>query len=265
MNLFLNDISFMAFPLNAILFLLWIVSLFLLWRTASRSGIVRFLLNNKTVCISISLFIASCLLIGFSGRRDLAVSWPFILVLLFFQTVLAMVIFRGWRRPHASGRPVDSVRWRFLLLHAGLFIAVASAFWGAPDTQTYRVRLHPDSVNLQSDTPTEAYRMDGSRVWMDCTMSLLDFKFETSDNGVPLTYDASVMIDGEQVDLRVNHPYSRRFGEDIYLTGYDDVSGVCILQVVYEPWKYTALIGIIMMLAGAFLLFLRGPQNKRES
>ena len=92
------------------------------------------------------------------------------------------------------------------MLHAGLFIAVASAFWGAPDTQTYRVRLHPDSVNLQSDTHAEAYRMDGSRVWIDCTMSLMDFKFETSENGVPLAYDASVLIDGEQVDLRVNHP-----------------------------------------------------------
>lgn len=251
----ISDLSFLAFPLNAILCLLWAVAVYLLWKNARNSKLVKFLLSPTTVFISIALFASACLLIGFTGKRNITVSWTFILILLFFQTVLAMVILRGWRKG----------RIRFKLLHAGLLLAAASAFWGAPDTQTYRVRLHRHSENIKPVPMTEAYRMDGSRVWLDYNICLDDFVYETSDSGVPVAYNAYVTIDGKPVELRVNHPYSRRFGEDIYLTGYDDVSGSCVLQVVYEPWKYTALAGIFMMLAGALLLFLKGPQKEMKS
>ena len=50
------------------------------------------------------------------------------------------------------------------------------------------------------------------------------------------------------------------YGEDIYLVGVSE--GSCVLQIVREPWRYFALAGVIMMLAGAFLLFVNGP-NKR--
>ena len=62
--------------------------------------------------------------------------------------------------------------------------------------------------------------------------------------------------------LRVNHPYQIRFGEDLYLSGYDTVSQeYCILQIVREPWRYVTLAGIIMILAGALLLFIGGPKS----
>ena len=45
----------------------------------------------------------------------------------------------------------------------------------------------------------------------------------------------------ENVLLEVNHPYSYRLGEDVYLTGYDVTKGTesnyCILQVVKHPWN----------------------------
>ena len=53
--------------------------------------------------------------------------------------------------------------------------------------------------------------------------------------------------------------YSMRLGEEVYLTSVSD-SG-CVLQIVREPWRYFALAGILMLLAGAFMLFIKGPQR----
>ena len=57
----------------------------------------------------------------------------------------------------------------------------------------------------------------------------------------------------------VNRPYGVRFGQDIYLASVSEDS--CVLQIVREPWRYFALAGIIMLLAGAFLLFINGPRR----
>jgi cytochrome c biogenesis protein ResB len=108
--------------------------------------------------------------------------------------------------------------------------------------------------------------MDGTSAWLPYEIQLSRFNVETYDNGVPSMFEADLLIDGEEISLRVNEPYSRSFGEDIYLTGYDSMAGsdsqYCIIQVVREPWKYSALVGVIMMLAGAFLLFAGGPQRR---
>ena len=73
------------------------------------------------------------------------------------------------------------------------------------------------------------------------------------------------LLGNEKALLEVNHPYAYRLGEDIYLTGYDvtkdNESEYCILQVVKQPWKYIIVAGILMMLAGAILLFINGPKT----
>ena len=256
----ISDVSFPAFPLNALMFLLWVVSVFFLWKDARNSRLCSFLLSPRATSIAIGLLLVSGIIIGLTGRREYVVSWPFIILLLFFQTVLLMVILRGWRRKGTDGRYM--VRWRFILLHAGLLTAVASAFWGAPDTEVLRVRLQMDYSSFAEKTIVEAFREDGSRTWINYGMVLTDFKMETNDEGVPVMYEASLLIDGEKAGIKVNHPYSRRFGENTYLTGHDPYTGAGIFMIVYEPWKYTALAGIILMLVGALLLFIQGPRKR---
>ena len=81
-----------------------------------------------------------------------------------------------------------------------------------------------------------------------------------NDDGKPIHYEALVSVNGcDPVALTVNHPYSLKFGQDIYLASVSDDS--CVLQIVREPWRYFALSGIVMMLAGAFLLFINGPRR----
>lgn len=251
------NMSFFSFPLNLMLFLIWAVSMGMVWKYGRKSFFVRFMLSPAATISSIALLLITCLVIGLTGYRWITGTWAFALLLLYFQTVLVFVILRGWRRhPDAEGQ-AGKVRWRFVLLHAGILLAVASAFWGAPDTQELRLQAYRD-VPVR-----EAYHMDGRTEWLDYEIRLDGFSVTEGPDGVPSDYEARLTVGEEAVVLKVNHPFNIRFGEDLYLSGYDTASrGYCILQIVREPWRYGALAGIIMMLSGAVLLFIGGPERK---
>lgn len=254
--------DFFAFPLNLIFLAVWVVGCVLLWKHGRKTLLARFFLAPAGTFISIGLFTVLCLVIGFTGLRSLAGSWISVVVSLLLQTVLLFVIMRGWRRQTASGARLGSIRWRFLMLHVGLLVTVGSAFWGAPDTQTLRMKAY---VGVPSN---EAISMDGRLDWLPYEVTLQDFDVQEYDNGVPSDYKAVVDVDGEVVDIKVNDPYARGFGEDVYLVGYDSAMGsessYCILEIVREPWKYLTVAGIALLLAGALLLFICGPDNRRS-
>lgn len=254
--------DFFAFPLNLIFLAVWVVGCVLLWTHCRKSLLVRFFLAPSATFVSIGLFLALCLVIGFTGLRSLSGSWISVLISLLLQTVLLFVIMRGWRRQTASGARLGSIRWRFLLLHVGLLVAVGSAFWGAPDTQTLRMKSYV------GEPSREAYFMDGRQTWLPYEVTLLDFDVEEYDNGVPSAYKAVVEVDGVSADIEVNDPYVRGFGENVYLVGYDAAMGAdssyCILEIVREPWKYLTVAGIVMLLAGAVLLFVGGPDRRKS-
>ncbi len=256
-------VSLFTFPLNLILAVLWLGTVIWLYKNRRKSIFVRFVLSPASTFIAIGLFLLLVLLIGCTGMRELVVSLPSVLVLLYFQTVLLFVIMRGWRLPTATGARLGAVRWRFVLNHAGILLAVGSAFWGAPDSESLRVRAMRDVA------VKEAFHMDGTGTWLPYEITLKDFKVERYEDGTPMMYEASVFVDDKEVKLRVNSPYSRSLGEDIYLVGYDSLAGessqYCILEIVREPWKYTAVMGIVMMIAGALLLFLGGPARRNDN
>lgn len=251
-------VSFFAFPLNLILAFIWAGAVFMLWSKSKKSGFVRFMLSKGSVICSIGLFLLFCLVVGISGWRNLVDTWVFAAIMLYFQTVLLLVVLRGFRAGTGSG----GIRWRFILNHAGLLLAISSAFWGAPDSETLRIRA------IKGQPVNEAFHIDGTGTWMSYDLELKDFRMEEYENGVPSMFEADLLVDGKEVTLRVNEPYSHSLGEDIYLTGYDVLSGTdsdyCILQIVREPWKYAAVAGIVMMLAGALLLFIGGPRRRNE-
>lgn len=252
-------LSFLAFPLNLILATIWVFLMLSMWKNHRKSLFVEFMLSRGATLTSIVLFLCFSLVIGITGKRELVSTWVFAAVMLYLQTVLFFVILRGWRAPTATGARLGTVRWRFLINHAGLLLALASAFWGVPDSETLRLQVYRDVPSR------EAYRMDGALSMLTYEVELKEFTVSRYENGTPSMFEAEVLIEGKPVTLRVNEPYSRSFGEDIYLSGYDmndsDKTGSCVLQIVREPWKYSALIGIILMLSGALLLFVGGPRR----
>lgn len=239
---------FFAFPLNLILALLWMGSWGLLWKNHPQCGIVKFLLSPVASFLAIVLLVIASLAIGFSGYRDLVHSIPFVLLILYVQTVVFLVTIRGWRRKGGA------IRWRFLLIHAGFLLAVCSGFWGSPDSSELRLKL------AQGQESQSAYKMDGCITTLDYKLSLLDYKVNLSSEGKPSYYEAVVSVnDGDAAVITVNHPLSISLGENIYLASVSDAG--CIFQIVREPWRYFTLAGILMLLAGAFMLFIRGPRQ----
>lgn len=240
--------SFFAFPLNLLLAVLWVICWRWLWKNRPESRPVRFMLSPAATISAILLLLTSCMFIGFTGNRDFVMSFPFVILMLYVQTVLLMVIFRGWKKRNGT------VRWRFLLLHAGLLLALGAGFWGAPDSSELRTSL------ARGEVTETAFKEDGSVTGLGYSLKMLDYKIELSDSGMPSAYEAVLSVDeGEAVNLTVNDPFSVGFGEDIYLASVTDE--YCILQIVREPWRYFALAGIIMLLAGAFMLFIKGPRR----
>lgn len=248
---------FFAFPLNVILAVIMVIAVASLYANAPKSLFVRFMLSRSATILSLTLFLGICLVIGFTGNRELVQSWIFIIIVFNLLTVLLFVILRGWRRRNSNG--VVIVRWRFLLLHLGLLLALGSGFWGAPDSRTLRLQL------FEGTQSNEAYQMDGKSVWPPYQICLNGVEIDTWDNGVPSYTAANIVVDGKEVTVSVNHPYTKRLGEDIYITAYGDAEdghrAYCILQIVKEPWKYGMAAGIFMLLAGALLLFLNGPRG----
>ena len=240
--------SFFSFPLNVLLALPWLVSWGLLWKNHKDCAPIRFLLSPAATISSLVILGASLLWIGLSGDRDFVQSIPFVLLLLYVQTVVYLVTLRGWKRGDGV------VRWRFLIIHAGFLLAAGSAFWGAPDSSELRVILK------QGQESASAYRMNGQLTALGYDLHLESYKVDLSEDGKPSYYEAIVNVDDAYAQIiTVNNPLSISVGEDIYLVSISD-SG-CVFQIVREPWRYFALAGILMLIAGAFMLFIRGPKK----
>lgn len=263
-------VSFLAFPLNIIFAVIWLFLLWILYKEYRNTKITRFLYSPQTSILSIGLFIAGGLVIGLFpqlsdaeaqthgglfaalGCYNFMTSWTFIAILFLLLSNLAMITIHACRHRKQA-------RWRFILNHAGLWLALFAGVLGSSDTQTLRIPLY------KGEPAREAFDMNGTSHYLDYEIELNSFTVEYYPNGRPSRFAANVRLGNEEALLEVNHPYSYRLGEDVYLSGYDVMKGnesnYCILQVVRQPWKYVVVAGILMMLAGAILLFINGPKS----
>ena len=84
--------------------------------------------------------------------------------------------------------------------------------------------------------------------------------------GVPTHFSATMKVDNKEVTLYINHPYNRTISEKIYLVSVNAQGSYCVVEIVREPWQWVSLAGIVLLLVGALMLFLRGPRHtaKRE-
>ena len=239
-------IVFFRFPMNIILMALWLYGVVELYRRGAKSVVARYLLSVSATVTSIFVLAVGCIVMGLQ-RRPATDSYLFLMAILFALTQLTMVTLRGWR--NSSG-----VRWLFLLCHAGLLLVLAAGFWGAPDKDVMRMRV-------TAEPSREMLYENGSRGVVDYTLALKDLRVEYYSNGTPSSYEADVEVADRVVTLSVNHPYRVSMGEHIYLTSVDEKGSTCIVQLVRQPWQKITLAGIVMLIAGAVLMFLRGPRR----
>lgn len=232
---------FFAFPMNLLLGVLWLALVVEGYRRRTTSVAVQYLLSTEATYLALAISAVIAVVLGLQ-REPSTSSWPVVGGGLFVLTILTLVILRGWRNG-------GGVRWRFLVTHCGLWIALMAMFWGAPDKQIWRMQL--------SCTPSrEAINERGESAFLDYELKLTDFKVEHSEDDSPTQFRAAVEVDGKVVDVEVNSPYSPKYGEDIYLVSYAPEG--CVVQIVREPWKVVSAVGIAMLLLGAMMLFLQG-------
>ena len=240
-------VEIFAFPLNIVTMALWGVVAYSLYKNRENSAIAKSLLSVRATWLSLGSMAATGIYLGLQ-REPNSTSWLVVVGILFTLTHLLLITMRGWRTS-------QGIRWRFTLLHAGLIIALGAGFWGAPDRVQLRTILPIESTIMH------AYHLDGTMTNLDYALHLRDLDAEYNENGIPTHFEATVSIDNKDVTLRVNHPYNRTFSEKLYLVSIGNDASHCVVEIVREPWQWASLAGIVLLLAGAMMLFLRGPRH----
>ena len=245
-------VEIFSFPLNILILAWWIMQITMMYRNRANSACSRFMLSREATWLSLAMMVAIGIVLGLQ-REPSTTAWPTVIALLFVQSHLLFVILRGWRNR-------KGIRWRFCLTHIGLLLALGAGFWGAPDREQLRTSVH----NYPSN---EAYTMEGEHRFLPYTIEMIAHHIQWSGNDAPTHYEAKILIDDETATLTVNHPYSRTISEKIYLVSFATSpygDRYAIIEIVNEPWQWLSATGIIMLIAGAILLFVQGPR-KRET
>ncbi len=244
-------LAIFAFPLNITIIVLWLAIVGVLYKNRSNLAVAKSLLSIRATWLSLGSMVATGIYFGLE-REPSSTSWLVVAGILFTLTHLLLITLRGWRTP-------GGIRWRFTLLHVGLIVALGAGFWGAPDREQLRMAL-------VENKPTEtAYHINGTATRLDHAITLRSLNAEYNESGIPTYFDATLEIENESVTLRVNHPYNKTLSEKIYLVSVgqspDNGSPYCVVEIVREPWQWLSLAGIVMLLASAVMLFIRGPRH----
>lgn len=238
-----------AFPLNILTLILWLVIIVRAYRNRTSSRIAEFMLSRSATWLSLSIMALIGIVLGLQ-RVPASTSWCVVMGLLFVLTHLAFVILRGWRNN-------AGIRLRFILTHIGLWLALGAGFWGAPDREQLRVAIDGNAT-------AEAYTMQGAVRRLPYELRLEGLTVERNDEGVATNYEARVAVDDTEVVLRVNHPYDYSLSQKIYLAsvGEDEGGDYAIIEIVDEPWQWLSVAGIVMLILGGVLMFVRGPRQR---
>lgn len=237
------------FPLNIFIAVSLLVLATILYRNRAHNRLAQFMLSQQATWLSLAFMVGMGIVLGLE-REPSTTSWPVVVPLCFVFCHLCFVVLRGWRN-------TNGIRWRFCLVHIGLLIALGAGFWGAPDREQLRTAVHRYPCN-------EAYTMEGEHRFLPYTIELYSFCIQQSENGAPTHYEAQIKLDDKVVTLRVNHPYERTLSEKIYLVSFGKTTAgetYAVVEIVNEPWQWLSATGIIMLIAGAVLLFVQGPRK----
>ena len=239
------DYSIFAFPSGLALGAAVVALLYVVERRWGRCKAVERARSPHAACLLLGLTAAYVVAGGLlPALADFSSSWPFVTLLSALEMHLALVIIHRLRSFHFR-RDLA-----FILVHAGLWLALFSGMAGAADT----ARLH--ALLAVGEDVTTAYDENGCELPLRHTMRLQRFAIERNPaNNTVVQFRAWLLVDDEPCELAVNSPHSVGLGEDIYLMSYHlNSSGTdvkdCVIQVVHEPWKYVTLLGIVMLLLG---------------
>ena len=232
------DYSIFAFPSGLALGAAVVALLYVVERRWGRCKAVERARSPHAACLLLGLTAAYVVAGGLlPALADFSSSWPFVTLLSALEMHLALVIIHRLRSFHFRRD------FAFILVHAGLWLALFSGMAGTADTRKTDIFV---TVQPAGRSPR-----------------LLSFDIDRNPaDGSPIQYSATVVMDGDTIGVAVNSPYSASIADDIYLVDFDTDMATgevtyCVLQNVHQPWKYPLLAGIVMLLTGTLALTLR--------
>lgn len=235
------DISLWRFPASLILAAAFAAALWAAERYYSHTQIYRVLTSLRTAVILLLVTAALCIVEG-TVAAGLYHSWPFIGVVLLLTASLGLTVLHGLRMRRSAG---------FLLNHAGLFLILWGALFGAPDvTQARMLVRRGESCRL-------ARTDKGQLVPLPFEIRLERFAAERYDDGSPRQFRSELLLDGQPAAVEVNAPLRHR-GYTIYQDGYDTQRGAyTVLLVVRDPWLRVVWLGVALLAVGSLLILFR--------
>lgn len=258
-HLFCKDISIFAFPANLIALLFLVTGTWFLHRYYSRHRFVKWLCSVPATLLFTGLTIGMLVVEGI-WALELYRTWIMIVIQLTLLLILELVVLK-------RSRPLSRRNVVFLLNHAGLWIALAFALFGAPDREEYKMiaPLHQKEYT--------AFDANGVIYPLPFTVRLDRFELEyypgQDGQKVPKRFCSSLTLESgrqqKSVQVEVNKPASFK-GYTLYQDGYDQNLGentpYSIMLVVKDPWISGVYAGIFLLLAGAIGLIIYGPVKK---
>ena len=237
-------LSLFTFPINVAFLLLLIGTTYVLYREAKHTKVVKTFMSSATSVVLIALTFVCSLVIAFAPTLQFQQSWIFNAIQLLLLANLQMVILRY----------KGAFRKRFYLTHIGLYLFIVGLAFGAPDTHKSR------AVMYEGQTIDRAYDYQGHIRPIGFSLTLDKFEITYYDNDVPRSFLAEITSRSEHHLIKVNHPWTRSWKEDIYLVshGVDKETNkpYCVLEFIVQPWKYIVYFGLVLTALGAFLLIL---------
>lgn len=238
MNPFSVDISLWRFPASLILGAAFAAALWAADRYYAHTRAYRLLSGPRGAVVLLVLVTAAVAAEGI-WAAGIYRTWPFVALLLLFAASLGLVALRGVRQRRGAG---------FVLNHAGLFLVVWGALFGAPDVTRARMAVPTgEGVSL-------AYTAAGEAVPLPFVVRLDRFTLERYDDGTPRQFRSQLRFDDRPATVEVNSPV-RHGGYTFYQDSYDRRHGAyTVLLVVRDPWLRVVWAGVVLLAIGSLLL-----------
>ena len=207
---------------------------------------VKLIRSTNMACLTIGLTAVACVIGGLlPADTAFQTSIPFVVLLVALMVNLTLTVFHRLRSFKMRRD------WTFMAIHVGLWLALFSGLVGAGDSKRLNVIVSSEEeTNLAYD---ENYRTAS----LPYSLRLKEFEIEkNAADGSPVQYSATVLVDGEPVEIAVNSPHSLSLSEDMYLMNFrstreDGEVNICMLTIERQPWKYPMLAGLSLLLIGA--------------